>query len=175
MGSDYYDDFTPGYRPTTGDAAPLAAHPKEVSRFTLRLLPFVAVSLVTVALFSYLNRTNPEMVRSALLKVDMLGITAPAQAEKARVAAINQLGIPWEQREVLINRTVFLGATEQMVYLALGQPQAANKRVAAERGNRELTVWAYYLQDELRPTLLEFDEGKLIGARKGSQLDVPQQ
>lgn len=171
MGNEYYEDFQPMNRLRPQDSAPLAARPRDSFGFFMRLLPFVTVSLVTVALFSYLNSANPDLVKSVLLKVDILGISAPAQAEKARIAAINALGIPWEQREVLINRTVFLGANEQMVQLALGEPRAVSAR---SDGARQLTVWAYYLQDDLRPTLLEFESGKLIGARKGSQLDVAQ-
>lgn len=175
MASDYYEDYHPSpIHPRGLDTAPLDSQPRDVVNFIVRLLPLITVSLGTLALFSYLNSTNPEMVRSVLLKVDILGISAPVQAERSRVAAINQLGIPWEQREVLINRTVFLGATEEMVALALGAPRAVSARPLPERPGQELTVWAYYLQDDLRPTLLEFDEGKLIGARKGNQLDVAQ-
>lgn len=114
---------------------------------------------------SYLQAKKPEAIDQLIVKVDVFGISDMASNERQRLAQIRALEIPFEQKKVLMERNIFMGANRDMVFLALGNPNEAKKKGDSER-------WVYYFKDDQRPTVLEFKDGSLVSAYKGSRLDV---
>jgi hypothetical protein len=119
----------------------------------------------TFACILYLQFYKPDLFKRLILSVDIVGITEIGKAEKSRLSTINTLPITYEEKQVLVNHTVFLGATPEMVMLSLGNPRE-------QRRYRGGDVLVYYDQDDPRPTLLQFERGKLTRASKGSALDL---
>ena len=117
---------------------------------------------------AYVQTHNPAMMRELLITVDVFGISEAASDEQRRIAAISRLSVPYEQRDALRNRKIFLGANQEMVVLALDQP----KNIIKDKQNEALESWVYYFQDENRPTTLFFKNGVLVSAEKSSTLDV---
>ncbi len=137
----------------------------------LRALPYIMVGGLVYLMLSYMANYQPELLTDILLQIDIYGITPEARQEQARLAAIKELTIPFEEKEVLVNRTVFLGATQEMVLLALGEPKKVVEK-HWEAKNLILTYYIYYLPNEKRPTIFVFQEGKLINAYKDSAINV---
>lgn len=106
-----------------------------------------------------------------LIKVDVFGLTRVAGEEQVRLAKIKDLPLSYEEKQVLVQRTVFMGATHDMVKLALGEPRKVVERLW-EGKNVMLTYYIYYLPNDTRPTILVFQNDKLVNAYKGSALDV---
>ena len=138
-------------------------------RKKLKLLPIlgsltplllIIITIVYIALF------QQEFVSDFLKKYDFIGVSETGQAEKQRLYRINNLDIPFEQRQALKQGTVFLGATKEMVVLALGNPYGKPEHVA---GGQE--KWVYFFQESTRPTYLFFEGEKLVNATKGTTLD----
>jgi hypothetical protein len=105
-------------------------------------------------LFYYINLNYKSELEKFYFKVDKWGITEIGKAElqrQERITELNEKGVPFAQCEALRKRTVFFGATSEMVLLALGQP--ANEPVINDQG---LQVWVYYFDDYTRPTHLYF-------------------
>ncbi len=123
------------------------------------------------AVLFYMENYQPEMMTHLLIQVDVFGFTRVAQQEQERLAKIKNLSITYEEKQVLVNRTVFMGATHDMVKLALGDPKKIVERMW-EAKNIMLTYYVYYLPNDNRPTILVFQDDKLINAYKGSALDV---
>lgn len=145
-----------------------------------QLITYISIALVTAGGLSYVNQTNPEALTDLMVHVDVFGITPQASQEKERQYQIRMLTIPYEKKKVLLERTVFLGATRQMVVLALGEPKEAQKITEHEKrpdGKIINERWVYYFKDDPRPTVLEFEKDSLASAFKGSNLDYiqPQQ
>jgi hypothetical protein len=126
------------------------------------LTPFILIILTII----YIATFQKEAVDDFLKKYDFLGLSQTGQAEKQRLYQINNLPIPFEQRQALVQGTVFLGATKQMVELALGQPSSSPQQMAD--GTEK---WVYFFQDSSRPTYLFFEKDKLANAAKGTTLD----
>ena len=97
----------------------------------------------------------------------MIGVTPLGEEEKFRQSAINALPLTYEEKQVLINKTVFLGASSKMVQLALGAPK--ERKVGGGKSN---SILIYYQPDDPRPTILRFERDKLVHAYKGSALDL---
>jgi len=122
-------------------------------------------------MFFYIAVYQPEFVNNLLIKVDVFGITKVAKEEQDRIEKIRALTIPYEEKQVLLNRTVFMQASQEMVKLALGSPQKTIEQPWAEH-NTLLIYYVYYLAQDKRPTILVFENDKLIKAYKGSALDL---
>lgn len=133
-----------------------------------RIALYLAMLVCVFAASLYLQLFQPMVVKRLILSVDVFGITDLGMAEKSRLNTINNLPITYEEKQVLMNRTVFLGATRQMVTLALGEP---NKQQQAGADN----MYIYYLPDDPRPTILKFSRDRLVQAYKGSALDFAKQ
>jgi hypothetical protein len=125
---------------------------------------------VYAALF-YLQTYQPEMMTRLLIQVDVFGFTRVADQEQQRLERIKELTIPYEEKQVLVNRTVFMGAGSDMVKLALGKPKKIYEQPWPAK-NVMLVYYIYYLPNDKRPTILVFQDDKLIYAYKGSALDV---
>jgi len=119
---------------------------------------FVKLLVVVLLLggaFFYISTNHKEELDKFYLKVDSWGFTSVGKAEIERKAAIDALadeGVLFPQREALVNKTVFLGATAKMVTLALGKPVAEPTTNASGQ-----QIWVYYFNDYDRPTFLYFE------------------
>ena len=136
---------------------------------------YLAIAVLTGASLSYVSVSRPEMLDSLLLRVDVLGITEAGAKEKQRIETIRSLEIPFEKKKVLMERTIFMGASRQMVYLALGEPRKAQRYktpISGSSGKDVTEEWVYFFKGDSRPTVLEFKGQVLIGAHKTSKLDV---
>ncbi len=128
---------------------------------------YLGLMVATFACILYLQFYNPDLLRRLILSIDVVGMTAIGQAEQNRQATINTLPITYEEKQVLINHTVFMGATSQMVALALGAP---SERKPSDTGKGNLYI--YYQPEDPRPTILSFEQDRLVHAYKGSALDL---
>jgi hypothetical protein len=136
-----------------------------------RALQYLILIGTTAMLCFYIVVYQPEMVNQLLIKIDVFNITEVAKEEHERIEKIRNLTIPYEEKQVLMNRTVFMQATPDMVKLALGDPKKSFERPWQEHGTM-LNYFVYYLGEDKRPTILVFENDKLIQAYKGSALDI---
>ena len=146
---------------------------KQTRAFPWRNLSIALVMAVIIgsgAIYGYVYTQRPDLWKQLLIKVDVNHYDA---AEVDRIDNINRLPISYEEKQVLINRTIFMGASPQMVMLALGQPKEGHKIVPTNSGGsvKESIILIYHLQGEARPTVLRFDDNKLTEAKKGSSID----
>ena len=122
----------------------------KILKTIIPLAKIAAVILLIYGTYFYFNNYQKEALQKFYFQVDVWGITDVGRAELDRKYKINELDIPFAQRQALINKTVFFGATSKMVLLALGEP--------AERpvNTPEQQIWVYYFDDYSRPTQLFF-------------------
>lgn len=133
---------------------------------------FVVIVLLGGGVFYWIAQKFPDKMKDLLISVDRFGITDVGAAEQQRVRTINRLrSITYEERQVLIQRTVFLGATREMVYLALGDPVCV-LQVPATRQQPASEAWVYYIEGDRKPTQLLFQNNELMNAGKTSALDA---
>lgn len=135
-----------------------------------RTLAFLILGFAFYLIIVYLDNYQPQMMTDILIQVDVFGVTRVGELEKERLFKIKNLTIPYEEKQVLVNRTVFMGATTEMVNLALGTPKKQVTRPWAEKKTL-LLYWVYYLPNDRRPTVLVFNNKKLIYAYKDSALE----
>jgi hypothetical protein len=139
----------------------------------LRALPYCLLSLCVFILFFYLENYRPQVMADILLEVDFFGWSDIAQVEQDRLDKIKNLTIPYEEKQVLVRRTVFMGATTEMVGLALGKPMKTYEANALVDGaNIHQVYLVYYLPGDKRPTFFVFRNDVLMDAYKGSALDI---
>lgn len=150
----------------------------------LRALPYyVLFILCAFLLIFYLENYQPQTMMSVLMEVDVFGWSKTVQLEQQRLLKIDSLTIvdngknvplPYEEKQALIHRTVFIGASTDMVRLALGEPMktAETELFSADGRKISQTLYVYYLPNDKRPTFFVFKEDKLADAYKGSVLDV---
>lgn len=133
---------------------------------------FVVIVLLGGGIFYWVAQKFPDKMKDLLISVDRFGITDVGAAEQQRVRTINRLNsITYEERQVLIQRTVFLGATREMVYLALGDPVCV-LQVPATTQQPASEAWVYYIEGDRKPTQLLFQNNELMNAGKTSALDA---
>jgi hypothetical protein len=127
----------------------------------MRMLAFIASLMVVVMTATFaIKASDPALYLKLSLTFDVLGLNPNAKAEKMRLDQIDLLPISEEKKEILANRTIFLGASTSMVRLALGEPldQIETK---GEGTGASLTRWVYHFQQDLTPTALEFTDDVL--------------
>ncbi len=132
-------------------------------------LAVIFVIIISIGTIYFIYQKEPEVVQEILFKMDRFGLIEKSPEEIQRVYDINQLSISFEEKQILINKTIFLGATPRMVLLALGEPKKGYK-TNGEMGNESIKL-EYHLPKDSRPTVLVFDEGKLSHAYKGSTIE----
>jgi hypothetical protein len=143
-----------------------------------RFFIYAFVMVVCTAGVSYVQHKRPEAIEQLIVRVDVFALSEVASKERERMAQIAALQIPFEQKKVLMERNIFMGATRQMVFLALGNPVDAKSLLNDEdmlrrpAGDRYTERWVYYFKDDQRPTILEFKEEQLMSAYKASKLDI---
>ncbi len=134
-----------------------------------RSYTLIFLLILIFGVLTYLNLTRPEVVQNLLIKIDVFGITELSRNEQERESKINNLPITWEEKQVLLNKTVFMDASPEMVKLALGDPKKTLQKTMND--NRVELSLIYYLPNDKRPTILVFVGDKLTQAYKGSALD----
>lgn len=137
----------------------------------IRIILSLFATLIGFGAVVALGVYRPDLFNRALVSVDRLGLSDAASQERSRVARIMQLPITYEKKEALVAQTVFLGATTEMVMLALGQPRSTTTVPAAD-GMPERVVWRYHFVGDSRPTLFEFESDMLKVAYKASLVDA---
>lgn len=133
----------------------------------------ISVSVLVVSLafgtVYWYGQRYPDQVQSFLISVDRFGITEVGAAEQNRLNTILHLPITYEEKQVLNNRTVFFGATTEMVLLALGQPVCTQKDAQTAPPTE---YWVYYIETDRKPTKIAFQNNALVKAEKTSALDT---
>lgn len=130
------------------------------------ILGGTAPLLLIIVTLVYISIFQKDAVDRFLKKYDIIGVTGAGQDEKSRLYTINNLPIPFEQRETLKNGQIFIGATKEMIRLAVGEP--AKKPTIDASGQEK---WVYFFSENSRPTYLYFENDKLVNAAKGTTLD----
>ncbi len=133
----------------------------------LRVLLGILLAMIVYLGLFYMENFQPELMNSFLIKVDIFNITQAAKEEHKRIEDIKDLTIPYEEKQVLVNRTVFMGASQDMVRLALGEP----RKTWVQTKYQEV-YYVYFLPNDKRPTIFVFETNKLIKAYRGSALDT---
>lgn len=132
----------------------------------LRTLLLFAILGVIYFSFDYYRQSHPEDIERFLRQVDGFGFTEVGLREMQRAEMINRLEIPYEKKQVLIQRNVFMGASSYMVQLALGKPQSV-------RQDKHKNVFLiYYIENDNRPTIFVFQQDALVKAYKGSTSEI---
>ena len=153
----------------------------------MRWILYIIIISGLLSVFLYMKNYQPEVMDKFIISVDIWKITDFASQEQDRLDKIRFLKDPDEndtklylnrdKKQVLINHTVFIGATDEMVKLSLGKP----KSYKIEPINYKLKL-VYYLPDDSRPTIFEFtreynsnlqkDLYRLTNAQKSSSIDI---
>jgi len=137
----------------------------------LRALPYILVGILVYLILFYMENYQPELLTDILIQVDVMGITPVAQHEQHRLSQIQDLTIPYEEKQVLIKRTVFIGAEPDMVKLALGEPKKIFEKRATGKEPTFL-YYVYYLPNDKRPTIFVFQNNVLKDAYKDSTINI---
>lgn len=145
----------------------MSVESRKLFLLTGKITVYLGLMVATFACMLYLQFYKPGLLKELILSIDVVGVTPIGQEEQSRQATINGLPITYEEKQVLINKTVFLGASSRMVMLALGTPKE-QKPSGKGAGN----IYIYYQPDDPRPTILRFEHDKLVHAYKGSALDL---
>lgn len=138
----------------------------------MRFLAFVSsVVLLTLTLAMGIKVANPKMYLQMALAVDVFGFSETLSREKSRLEKIDLLPISNDKKNILVNNTVFIGATTGMVKLALGNParKAALSDSSAVNGDHS-ERWTYHLEDTRVPIVLYFRGGILESVESRSLL-----
>lgn len=126
------------------------------------LIAFLILFTLAFGGLMALKALNPSSYHSLLISFELV---PDAAAEKARLDKISLLAISDEKKQILTNRTVFMGASTQMVELALGTAISAEH---FDQYQPPIDRWVYHFADDGRPTVLEFHDNKLTSAYKVS-------
>jgi hypothetical protein len=130
----------------------------------MRLVAVLASLLLLLAGGIFMiQKSSPILYLKLAVTFDVFGMNKEASKEKLRLEGIDLLPISNEKKAILINRTIFLGASPTMVELALGNPM--DKSAAPiEAGKPVVERWIYHFAEDINPTALEFQDGKLTSA-----------
>lgn len=137
----------------------------------IRLLPYMLLMVIIYGVLFYTQKYQPELVNKLFINIDIIGVTEIAKKENERLYEIRNLNLTYPEKQVLMNHTVFIGATKEMVKLAIGEPKK-------EIWKNDKLYYVYYLPGDSRPTLLVFnydkngDKYKLSNAYKTSALYI---
>ena len=106
----------------------------------------------------------PDLYSSLTLSGTQFFGSSGGSLEAKRQEKIMILPISDEKKTILIDRKVFEGASTHMVELALGEPkQSWPPRI---KDGKNYIYWKYHFANDNRPTMLIFQDNKLMGAQK---------
>lgn len=117
------------------------------------------ILIVTLTTLLVLKTSNPQLYLKLSLTFYFINPSPDAKQEKKRLDHIELLPISDEKKNILTNRTIFLGASSSMVRLALGDPIDGTYY---EDGSAQ--YWTYHFEEDLKPTILEFHNNELLSA-----------
>lgn len=121
----------------------------------LRVIPYIVISGIIYIMLIYMQDYQPEELEALIIKFDIMGLTNASKYEHYRQNKIKTLnGIGATEKEILLNHTVFLGATAEMVEYALGPPKLLFKDRDSSPVHR--IFYVYFLVGDKRPTMFEF-------------------
>lgn len=127
------------------------------------ILKLISVLLGITLLLAGLKMFAPDMYSSFTLSGSQL-FGASDKMEAKRQEKIMILPISDEKKAILIDRKIFEGASIHMVELALGEPrQSWPPRV---KDGKNYIYWKYHFPNDSRPTMLIFQDNKLMGAQR---------
>ena len=132
----------------------------------LRSLLILILLLCIAGGVGYYIYSDPKATLKFKVMMSKIGLSETGHDEQQRIDKIDALDIPFEQRESLKQRNVFIGATKTMVKLAFGESKLPPKYT-----EDNLEVWIYYFNDYDRPLFLFFEANILTAAKKGSNAD----
>ena len=132
-----------------------------------KLVIFLGGIVTILALAFYVGQSRPDMLARMLTVVDVLGVTETGATEKTRISTIMNLPIAYEKKQALVARTIFMGATTEMMLLAFGPPK--EKTPSPDVANTE--TWKYHFPGDTRPTVFRVENSILMSACKGSAVD----
>lgn len=159
---------------TATDHQANSVHVKPAFRLSITTISFIAIFLFILFLGGFavygIASAFPTQMKNLVIAIDRFGITRIGAYEQQRIRAINRLSITHEEKQVLIKRTVFFGATRDMVELALGKP-ACVANMEATSSNPVSEKWVYFIEADSKPTQLLFQSNGLVSAGKTSALD----
>lgn len=117
------------------------------------------VTIVILTTYLIVKKNDPHLF---LTLQTTFGIwsTDHLKAEAKRMESIDILPISNEKKNILNNRTIFLGATKVMVRLALGEP--LQQRLSSDGS---VTYWDYHLNEDIQATRLKFEDNRLVAAK----------
>lgn len=167
------NDFSDYHYPAANSAAP-ASISSQRQILIRSLVVLGVVVLIGIGGAYFIVSQFPNAMRNVLIAVDRFGLTDVGETEQVRVRKIMRLPITYEEKQVLVNRTVFFGAAPEMVELALGTP-VCQAHAAATDDQPTTLLWVYFMEADHKPTILSFQSEKLVAAYKGSLLDVCKQ
>ena len=129
----------------------------------MRALAIIASLLISIAGFVYaVQALSPSLYLKLIVTCDVFGLNKQAKLEKQRLDNINLLPISNEKKNFLIDHRIFVGASETMVELALGNPLDRMQEDTNPEAEKER--WIYHFADDINPTALEFQQGTLTTA-----------
>lgn len=145
--------------------------PRRRGEFLIKFAIILLIMALTAGVGFWLAHRFPDKVEDLIIKIDRFGITEVGATEQKRIRDINRLPITYEEKQVLIQRTVFLSATRDMVSLALGNP-VCRLQSSASGSEPATEYWVYYIEGDRKPTKLAFQNNELVNAGKASALDT---
>lgn len=120
----------------------------------LRVFPYITIVLLVIILLTYLQNYDPDFIKNKIIEMDVLNILPATKEEhdrKYRIGSLTTIGAL--EKQALYQHTVFIGATAEMVELALGMP----KQVLFKEGtDGNILYYVYFLANDRRPTIFEF-------------------
>ena len=131
---------------------------------TMRLIAIIAsILIVVIGSMVTIQSAMPSLYLKLVVTFDIFSFNPEAKTEKKRLDNIALLPISHEKKGFLIDRRVFIGASQVMVELALGEPL---DRLSADdtKEGKPVERWIYHFDEDISPTALEFQDGMLATA-----------
>lgn len=137
----------------------------------MRLLPpLILIVLLASGALAFLKIQRPDMFYSLMISFNISPPGIDSAAEQDRLDHIRLLPLSDEKKQFLIQHTIFMGASESMVELALGKPKQAYFG-APTAGGGTVHKWLYYFPGDSKPTLLVFENAVFNSAYRVSAHD----
>lgn len=119
-----------------------------------RFLPYIFIAVLVYMVLFYFETYQADLLENMIIKADIMGITRASKREHERVDKIKRLeNIGSLEKQVLIDHTVFIGATAEMMEYAIGAP----KHILRNPADTAMLYYVYFLAGDKRPTFFEMN------------------
>jgi len=132
-----------------------------VRNFIGVLIVLAIAALIAITVLKY---RHPDIFFKLAVTVDIFNIKGDSKVERMRIDNITLLPISREKQELLINKTIFMGASTKMVELALGKPR--NESEGYNNNNVIEKRWQYHFAGDAEPVIMVFIDNRLTGAQR---------